>query len=315
MPPLSLRVSLNERCQLRCRYCRPAHAVLPPPGADRPPEDWLRRLTLLAAAVPLERVRLTGGEPLLYSELLPLVEGCARAGLPDLALTTNGFRLAAAAQALRDAGLRRVNISLDSLDPKRFRLMTGAGPGPVLAAVEAAVAAGLAVKLNAVILRGLNDEDLPALLGYAAERGVEIRFLELMPIGPAGAEFERLFVSGREMKERLAEGVRLAPLPYEPGATSRDFVATLADGRQVRCGFILPTSEPFCNGCRRLRLAADGTVMGCLAQPERLAMDTAMAAAERGDPEPLRALVRGALSAKERGRDFRSQTAMVRVGG
>lgn len=313
--PISLRVSLTESCRLRCLYCRPAHVALTTSGAVAPWPEWLRRIRSPAAVVPVAKVRFTGGEPLLYPELLPLIDACAAAGLPDLALTTNGFRLAPVAAQLAGVGLKRVNISLDALTPATLQRMTGARLEKVIAAVDAALQAGLAVKLNTVVLRGINDGELPALLRFAANRGVPIRFLELMPIGPVARDFNERYVSGAEIKARLAGDFELEALPYRQGETSRDFRVALPNGSAAVCGLIMPTSTPFCDGCRRLRLTADGSLLGCLAQPDSAKLDTAIAAQETGNPNPLRKLVGQALLIKQKSRRFEAQRTMVRVGG
>lgn len=313
--PISLRVSLTDHCQLRCRYCRPAHAVLPPPGAVAPWETWFRRICAVADTAPLKGVRFTGGEPLLYPQLVPLIEACADRHLPDLAMTTNGFRLADTAHELYRAGLDRVNISLDALDPTVFRQMTGARPEKVIEAVDASLETGLRVKVNAVILRGINDREMASLIRFAAERGITVRFLEMMPMGPAARDFGDCYISGREMMDRLSGEFRFEPLPYQPGETSRDFRVTLPDGTQAVCGFILPTSTPFCAGCRRIRLLADGRLMGCLAQPDALELDSAVEASAQGDPLPMEHLLTRAFAMKGRSQQFEDQPSMVRIGG
>lgn len=313
--PVDLRVSLTKQCQLRCRYCRPAGYQPAPTGLADPWTVWHRRLRAFVDAMPVSKIRFTGGEPLLYRDLIKLVAACAAHGGPELALTTNGLRLAGLAQALREAGLNRVNVSLDALDSDCFRAMTGARPGPVIEGIDSALKAGLAVKLNAVILRGLNDGEMIPLLRFAAARNVPIRFLEMMPMGPAAAEFTQRYLSGAEMKQRLGESVRFDPLPYSEGETSRDFRAVFHDGTEAVCGFILPTSTPFCTGCRRLRLSSEGRLLGCLAQPDAVAVEEAVAAMERGDPAPLRSLVAQALSIKSRAQRFRDQPSMMEVGG
>lgn len=312
---ISLRVSLLHECQMRCGYCRPGETgrVLPVRGLR--PAAWMRRIRAIAGAVPVTRIRLTGGEPLLYDGLEEVIGGCARLGVPDIAMTSNGLGLARRAWTLRESGLGRVNISLDGVDPAVFRTITGASLAPVLRGIDAAVDAGFPVKLNAVVMRGLNDAGAIDLLAYAADKGVPIRFLEMMPIGAAAATFKDHYISGREIMDRLRAQVSLAPLPYTLGATSRDFQAHWPDGRTAVCGFILPTSTPFCDGCRRLRLNADGELLGCLAQPDRLDIDKAVAAAEDGDFEPMRAALSAAMAVKQRPPAFESQQSMVRVGG
>ncbi len=296
---ISLRVSLTESCQFHCIYCRPAHAKILAREAATPPAEWISRITTVRRHAPIEKVRFTGGEPLLYPFLDEVVEGIRGLGIGDLALTTNAFLLASRAAELAERGLRRVNISLDSRNPKTFEKMTGAHPSKVLTAIDAAIDAGLEVKLNAVILRGVNDGELLDLLDYATDREVPIRFLELMPIGPTAKDFDELYVSGAEMKARLSERITWTELPYSRSETSRNFIGHWSDGREVRCGFILPTSTPFCDGCRRLRLSSDGKLVGCLAQPDRFDLDQ----------------IEEALAVKLRPQRFEDQRAMVSIGG
>ncbi len=313
--PVVLRVSLTTACGLRCRYCRPAGAKARS-MSPTPWPQWLRRLAAVAAAVNVTRIRFTGGEPLRYPDILPLVRACASSSMPELALTTNGVGLADVARKLADAGLRRVNISLDAVDKKIYRAVTGAAPAGVFTGIDAAIDAGHTVKLNAVILRGLNDQELLPLLRFAAARGIAIRYLEMMPIGPAAADFHHYYLSGAAMMQQMEqEGVSFTPLPYAPGATSRDFEARLPDGGVARCGFILPASRPFCEDCRRLRLTADGQLMGCLAQPDAAALDIAVAAVEAGDVQPMQHLIGQALAVKTRQQRFADQRIMQAVGG
>jgi GTP 3',8-cyclase len=311
----SLRVSLTERCQLRCLYCRPAIDNVAAHVPHVSPQEWIRRIRLLAGAVPITKLRFTGGEPLLYPHLLEVVEGCSRIGIPDLALTTNALKLSGLAAPLKQAGLVRVNISLDSTDPHTVRRMTGGKLNPALDGIHAAKAAGLDVKLNAVVLRGINDVGVMGLLEFAKEAGVVLRFLEVMPIGPAAKTFDDHYVSGAEIMARLSEQVAFEALPYERGETSRDYMAHWRDGSQARCGFVLPTSDPFCDGCTRLRLTSEGLLFGCLAQPDAVQLLAAFEAAEAGDPAPLRDSVRRAMDVKKRPQAFRDQRAMIGLGG
>jgi len=299
LPAISLRVSLTDACQFRCVYCRPPGTATPSRHAPVPPATWIRRIRRVQSHATIEKLRFTGGEPLLYPHLEAVIGETAELGIADLSMTTNALGLAPIAIALREAGLRRVNISLDSLDPDTFSKMNANPLAPVLAGVDAALEAGLRVKLNAVILRGHNDEELLDLAEYATEKGVTLRYLELMPIGPTARDFDALYVSGAEMKERLGEHLGWSELPYRQGETSRDFRGRWPDGRELTCGFILPTSRPFCEGCRRLRLTADGRMAGCLAQPDRFDLEE----------------VEAALAAKERPQRFAEQSAMVSIGG
>jgi cyclic pyranopterin phosphate synthase len=260
----NLRISVTDRCNLRCVYCMPEEVVF----LDR---AELLRFEEIAAfvrvAVPLgiDRVRLTGGEPLLRRELYRLVAMLASIpGLKDIGLTTNGLLLAGQAQALAEAGLRRINVSLDTLDPERFRALTRRdGLSAVLAGIEAAQRAGLTpVKVNAVIIRGSNDEDVVPLARAARQHGWEMRFIEYMPIGAEPWERDKVFTA-QEILDRISQEVGpLRPAhDGDPHAAAQDYV--YADGGG-RLGIIASVSRPFCHSCNRLRLTAEGKLRNCL---------------------------------------------------
>jgi GTP 3',8-cyclase len=280
-----LRVSLTDRCNFRCLYCLPeteaaqnfyrGHWAQMPNSAPIV-QQWVPRTELLsfeeiervvrlALELGVQKIRLTGGEPLLRAEVEQLVDRSAPLpGLQDLALTTNGFHFAAKAAALRDAGLRRVSFSLDSLDAANFRRITGRdGLAEVLRSIRLAQELGFApLKVNAVIIRDINDHEIPALAAFARAEGISLRFIEFMPLDSARAWQREMVVTGREMLERLQAQFPLTPLPIEhTSATARRW--SLADGRG-EIGIIAPVSEPFCGHCNRLRLTADGKVRTCL---------------------------------------------------
>ncbi|MCX5676006.1 MAG: GTP 3',8-cyclase MoaA [Planctomycetota bacterium] len=326
---LSLRISVTGRCQLRCRYCAPA-------GGDREPlradalafDEILAFVRILKRRYGLRKVHLTGGEPLLRPGIARLVRMLTEEGLADLALTTNGHRLAGMAGDLRRAGLRRINVSLDSLDPQTYRRLTcGGDVARAVAGIEAALLAGLEpVKLNMVVLRGINEHEVVDMVRWGLGRGCQVRLLELMPIGAARRDFAERFVPSAEVQEQLAAHLRLRPLPYEPGASSRNFLARDTSGRAGVIGFISPCSEAFCDHCRRLRLTADGRLLGCLAQPQGTDIRGLLAPGAAGQVEdpPWRethranALVRAveeALSFKRSGRRFAEQRHMISIGG
>lgn len=301
---------------MRCNYCRPkGEGNLRIAHGELSPEAWVERIGLIRQAVPLEKVRFTGGEPLLYGAVVEVVAGCSELGIDELALTSNALRLRKYAKPLAEAGLKRVNISLDSLNPETFRRINGTKLEQVLDGIEAAREAGLKIKLNTVVQRDSNFWELAELLEYAASRQLHIRFLELMPIGPAGKDFDRLYVSGDEIREQLERIAGLDALPYERGETSRDYRAKLNNGSDTLCGFILPTSTPFCDGCRRLRLDSHGRLYGCLAQPDTFPLNDAFESAGVGDLIPLKSRVASALSIKKRTQKFTEQAAMIDIGG
>jgi cyclic pyranopterin phosphate synthase len=260
-----LRLSVTSACDLHCMYCRPDGRSEP---AGRYSMTNAQRVELVAHLhhrFGLSQVRITGGEPLLEKGVVDLIDAIRRAAPRiGIAMTTNGRLLARRAAALRDAGLDRLNVSLDSLDPDVHRRMTGGELDAVLAGLDAARAAGFpSPKLNAVVLRELNDREIPELAAWALARGHEIRFLEAMPIGPAAAENKRRFVSADEIRQLLRDRFLLEPLGSAPGETAKRYAASAGDCRGV-VGIIAPVTEPFCGTCRRIRVTADGRLFPCL---------------------------------------------------
>jgi cyclic pyranopterin phosphate synthase len=241
----------------------------------------------------------------------------AAAGAAELALTTNGQQLAEMAGPLRRAGLNRINISLDSLIPATFAAITDGGIlESTLAGIVAARRAGLdPVKLNMVVLRGENEHEVADLVRFAAGHGCQMRFLELMPIGAAATGFKERFVSSAEVLERLAGEFALTELPIDPRSTSRNFVAEDQSGRWTTVGFISPSSQPFCAGCRRLRLTATGVVLGCLARPTGIPIAPLLRSGSELDVEALVTVVEKALSMKRSDSQFEQPQGMMGIGG
>ena len=310
---LSLRVSVTDKCQLRCVYCMPADGVPLLAHADiLSYEDIVRFVRAMKGGFKRVRVRLTGGEPLVRRDVADLVGMLARQGAEDLAMTTNAQELAPAADALKRAGLRRVNISLDSLDAATYaRLTRGGQLARTLAGIDAALAAGLTpVKLNTAVLRGVNSGELVDIVRFALERGCQVRFLEVMPIGPA-AEQRDAFVSSAEVLEMLKGAYSLRPAPGGSDAAARNFLATAPDGREGIVGVISSCSEPFCDGCDRLRLTAAGELVGCLALGEGIDIRPLL----RGGHEALLAAAHAALECKRTGRQFATTRCMGGTGG
>lgn len=311
-----LRLSLTSACRMRCVYCRPAAVQCGPKAAVLQAAEIEALVRHLVERHGLAKVRLTGGEPTQRRDLPEIIRRLAGiAGLAELTMTTNGEALAAGARALADAGLSRVNVSLDSLRPEGFRGITGADTlDRVLQGLEMAIAAGLTpVKLNTVVLRGSNEEELPELLRFAAAKGVEIRFIELMPMGPQAASWPDRFVPEREMRYRL-RGVIASwrAMPSGPEA-SRRYRAVLRDGREVVVGFISPMSRPFCRRCDRIRIAADGALYPCLmGQP---AGSLLPAVRPVFDPERFDSLLRDGLGAKGPEHPTGGVAVMTHVGG
>lgn len=270
---VSLRVSLTERCQLRCTYCRPASVI----EAPRPPAwitvaDVARFVEILQKRFGLAKIRFTGGEPLLSRDLPAFVAAVRDLGIPEIALTTNGQLLARRIEELKDAGLGRLNVSLDSLKPDVFSRVTGGGAlERTLAGIDAALANGFRpLRLNTVVLRGVNDVELEDLVRYAFARGCEARFIELMPAGISTSDYATWFMSTDEIFTRLSRTFTLSRMNTEPGASARRWAARDLVGCSGVIGFISPSSHPFCGECRRLRLTAVGELVPCLGRPDRL---------------------------------------------
>jgi len=317
-PPLSLRVSVTSRCSLRCTYCMPANGV--PTGVREEVlsfKETLRFVCELKARYGLAHVRITGGEPLVRPGIDRLVAMFAAVGVSDLAMTTNGQQLAGLAKRLMRAGLSRINISLDTLNPETFASITRGGSlEKTLAGIAAAQEAELQpVKLNVVVIRGRNDNEVAGLVRFAIENDCQIRFLELMPIGVAAAGFKDHFVSSAEVRERLWREFTLTALPVEPHGTSRNFAANDRHGRSAIIGFISPYSEPFCAGCWRLRLTATGVLMGCLARSEGIPLGPLLRSDRDMDGEALAVAVEQALGMKRHNGEFIQPQAMVGIGG
>ncbi|NIA14344.1 MAG: radical SAM protein [Nitrospiraceae bacterium] len=315
---ISLRLSVTAACQLRCCYCRPERdGGQVCAGACLQVPELVTLVRHLHTAAGIAKLRFTGGEPLLRKDLPEVVAACGGLGIGDVALTTNGQRLVAVAEELKRGGLHRVNISLDSLNGDTFAAITrGGNLASSLAGIEAALAKGLRpVKLNMVVMRDLNDHEVGDMLDFALDTGCHIRFLELMPIGEAAREFGQRFVGWRETYERIAGGRTFRPSPYRLGATSRDYDVQDARGRKTVCGFISPSSRPFCRGCNRLRLTADGRLLGCLAHRRYLDLRPALRLALAGDLEPLASDIHEAFSMKRQNHDLADQREMAAIGG
>lgn len=317
-PPLSLRLSVTDRCSLRCWYCMPAVGAPKAACAEMLSyEEIARFVRVLKARYEIAQVRITGGEPLLRPEIEKLVAMLAALGVSDLALTSNGQQLSGNAGPLRQAGLRRINISLDSLNSMTFAAITRGGIlERTLTGIAAARRAGLCpVKLNMVVLRGRNDHEVTDLVRFAMEHGCQVRFLELMPIGVAAGGFEAGFVSSAEVRGRLGREFTLTALPVDSQGTSRNFVAEDKRGRSAIIGFISPYSEPFCAGCWRLRLTATGVLIGCLARSGGISLAPLLRSGSEPDAEALGAAVEQALGMKRRNGEFIQPRNMVGIGG
>ncbi len=297
--PRSVRLSVTDRCDLACLYCRPSRSD----GYLRERLDlnaWRNLIDGLFAA-GIRRFRITGGEPLLHPDITSLVSLIAAKQPDDLALTTNGTRLAQLAQPLARAGLHRINISIDTLHPQRFATLTRGGKlDDVLAGVDAAVSAGLRpIKLNIVVLRGVNDDELDALVDFAWARSLVPRFLEVMSIGE-GAKYAHQRVDSEEVRARLMPRLAEGVLSLERDRGPARYLSARHDP-SLRVGFITGASAPFCSTCDRLRVSAEGTLKPCLARDEGVEAGPAARAAE---PFSVSQLVTDAWRMKPDGETF-----------
>ena len=315
---VSLRVSVTDLCQNRCLYCTPPEGVkLFPRWRVLRYEQILRFVQIIKKHFGLRKVRITGGEPLVRSDILDFVRMLANEGIEDIAMTTNGLGLAEHASALDRAGLKRVTVSLNSITAQTYRQITRGGDvRAVLAGIEAAAGAKLEpIKLNATLLRGINDNEAVELVEFAISRGFRLRFIELMPIGEAAKEFDRWFVSSQEVLDRLGQESEIKALPRTAGSTSREFSVKTSSGLTGIIGVISSTSQPFCADCNRLRLTATGELIGCLANGLGESVFPLLSTAEAVDEAQVIARVRAVMSQKRSDHGFSSGRNMVKVGG
>jgi len=316
--PLALRVSVTDRCGLRCLHCMPAEGVERfEPSQILRYEEIARFVRLMAAHWRLTKVHVTGGEPLERRDIVECIRMLAAEDVGDLAMTTNGQRLAALAAPLKRAGLARANVSLLSLRPRTFREATGGGDlGPTLEGIGAACRAGLApVKCNVVVLRGINDGEVSDLAQFGIARGLEVRFIELMPLGPAAGRHREWFVSSDEVLGRLRDRFRLQALGRPPRSSTRLYRATDADGNSGRIGVIPSWTQPFCADCNRLRLTAGGELVGCLARRSRTSLLALLRTGDELDESRILAKVRAVMGRKRVRRAFSRHRYMVKTGG
>ncbi|HEX77654.1 MAG TPA: GTP 3',8-cyclase MoaA [Dehalococcoidia bacterium] len=288
-----LRVSITDRCNLRCFYCMPPQGIALMSHMDILTFDEIRRVAEAAAELGITKLRLSGGEPLVRLDFPDLVRMLAQVkGIDDLALTTNGVLLAEFAAELRGAGLGRVNVSLDSLRRDRFQQITGFDNlDKVLQGIERAKEVGLLpVKVNMVVMRGVNDDEIPDFARLTVEAGWHMRFIELMPFARATAS---LFVSEEEIRQRLRVLGELEPIVGDSGGPAKYYRLPGAGGT---LGFISPVSDHFCFKCNRLRLTADGKLRPCLLSD--FEMDLKGALRRGADREKLKRLIAEAVASK-----------------
>jgi cyclic pyranopterin phosphate synthase len=290
-----LRISVTDRCNLRCLYCMGPEGVKLIPHRRILTYEEILEVVKAGAALGISKVRLTGGEPLVRKGLLHLVEEISRVpGISDLAMTTNGLLLPDFAGPLKEARLQRVNISLDSLKPAVYRKITRGGElARALAGIEAALAAGLKpVKINIVLMKGINHREVPAFLKLALEKELHLRFIEYMPIGAQGSEHQKYYLPLSFVEEQAARiGLPLSPVESPAGAgPSESF--SLPGGRGT-IGMIHPISRHFCASCNRLRLTAEGYLKSCLYWQEERSVRPAL-----GDPAAMQELLQEVVRLK-----------------
>jgi cyclic pyranopterin phosphate synthase len=317
----NLRISVTDRCNIRCFYCMPAENVQFMDRRELLTFEEIERFVRVAVPLGLRKIRLTGGEPLVRRNLHILVEKLAAIeGIDDIGLTTNGILLADQARELYAAGLRRINVSLDALDPQKFEKITRRqGYEQVIAGIQAAQAAGFdPVKVNAVAVRGLTEDEIVPFGRFARETGVDIRFIEFMPLDADNAWQREKVLFAHEIVETLEREIMpLVPRPgQDPHAPASEFV--FADGIG-KVGFISSVSRPFCMSCDRFRITADGKLRNCLFSLEETDVKS-MLRSGAGDAEIARA-IRDSIAAKKEGHEINTarfiqpQRPMYSIGG
>lgn len=308
-----LRVSLTDRCSLRCTYCMPADFAEWIPSAELLTTDELMCVVEVAVDLGIDEVRLTGGEPLLRPDVVDVVRRLnALPKPPRISLTTNALRLAALAGPLRDAGLERVNVSLDTLDRERFKAMTHRDRiDDVFAGLAAARAASLTpIKLNSVLMRGVNDDEAVALLERALDEGWQLRFIEQMPLDAGGLWARPAMVTADEIQQSLSVRYALTPVPTRGSAPAEEFYV---NGGPATVGIIASVTRPFCGACDRMRLTADGQIRNCLFAKDETDIRTILRADGLSDEVRrvrLADLLRGSIAAKLPGHGINDPTFM-----
>jgi len=296
-----VRLSVTDRCDLRCFYC------LPQGFRDfEEPEDWLtfaeiERVIRAFSELGVRRVRLTGGEPLVRKGIVELSQTLANLpGIHDLSLSSNATRMSKYAADLRQAGVRRINVSLDSLRPEVFKEITQGRLEKVIDGLMAAKAAGFGpIKINMVMMKGLNDREAEDMVEFCIEHDFTLRFIETMPMGDTGRNASNRYISLQTIEQRLGERYELIP-GMMPGGGPARYVQVA--GTELRIGFITPISQHFCETCNRVRLSADGTLYMCLGQDERYALRPLLRAGISDDE--LKQHIIKALALKPRNHDF-----------
>ncbi len=315
--PVSLRISVTNRCQLQCLYCKPEKHKECGGAVTLTSDEIVRFVKLITSSFSLNKVHITGGDPLMRPDIIELIERLKSEGIEHIVLTTNGQLLEKKAHALKKAGLSRINISLDSLNPDTFKRLTRGGElSRTLAGIEAAMKYGISpVKLNTVVLKGINDNETAHLAQFGMNRNCQLRFLELMPIGVAESTFHSLFVSSVEIKNKLLEKYTLNEISGVISSSSRNFIAQNMNGKTGIIGFISPVTAPFCDGCSRLRLTYDGRLIGCLALNNVYDIRVLLRDEYSNDTALFNGFINTALKSKRKNLRFETNESMVEIGG
>jgi GTP 3',8-cyclase len=296
-----VRMSVTDRCDLRCRYCM-AEEMTFLPRKDILTLEEIVALVDIFIARGVTRIRLTGGEPLVRKGIDLLASELGRRigrGLDELTLTTNGTQLARHAHMLFGAGIRRINVSLDSRDPERFRHITRRGDlAQVLAGIEAAARAGLKIKINMVALRRLNEDEIAPMLRWCARHGHDLTLIETMPLGEVEDNRTEHYLPLSKVRARLQRKFRLVPSLARTGGPARYYEV---EGLGVRLGLITPITHNFCEGCNRIRVAASGTVFGCLGHDQKVELRDLL---RSGGVQAVNAALDRLLAGKPKGHEF-----------
>jgi GTP 3',8-cyclase len=303
-----LRVSVTDRCDLRCVYCMSEHMTFLPKAEVLTLEE-LDRIAGAFVGLGVKKLRITGGEPLVRKGVMDLIQSLGRhlktGALDEITLTTNGTRLAEFAQPLADAGVKRINVSLDTLKPDLFRALTRGGDlAKVIAGIDAAQAAGLCVKINTVALKDDNSAELPDLIRWAHGRGLDMTLIETMPMGEVEADRTDQYLSLTALRAELESFWTLIDLPLSTGGPARYVEVAETGGR---LGFITPLSHNFCEACNRVRLTCTGTLHTCLGRED--AADLRAVIRSGADDAGLVEAIRKAVDAKPKGHDFHIERA------
>jgi len=302
-PITYLRVSVTDRCDFRCVYCMSEHMAFLP-KADLLTLEELDRLCSAFVDKGVRKLRMTGGEPLVRRGIMTLFSSLSRhlrsGALDELTLTTNGSQLTRYAAELKACGVERINVSLDTLDPDKFRAITRWGElDKVLAGIDAAQAAGLKVKINAVALKGVNEDELAGLVSWAHGRGMDLTIIEVMPLGDIGEDRLAQYLPLSMVRSRLMETFTLEDIDYRTGGPARYVQVKETGGR---LGFITPLTHNFCESCNRVRVTCTGTLYMCLGQEDAADLRSPLRASESNDR--LYQAIDEAITRKPKGHDF-----------